>query len=544
MKAYIIQPYYSLNGKEDIEKCFNAQCALMDECDESADIIVLPESCHCQVYMGSNELSYKTKDKYNDLFDKKVRETAKRCKALVFANYGYKGEDGLYRNVTFGVDRNGNTVAEYFKAHPAPSEVDDAFMNSDYSYEYKEPYVVEIDGVRYGFMTCYDFYMYENFAPLARKGVDVIIGCSHQRSDTHQALEIIGRFLCYNTNAYLLRASISLGEDSPICGASMAVAPDGTMLGNMKSKVGILEVEFDPAKKYYKKKGFYGTELLSHYQYIDDGRRPWLYRNGGSAMVAQDKYMKYPRVCAHRGFNTIAPENSMPAFGAAVALGAEEIEFDLWMTKDGELVSIHDPTLDRTSNGTGVIGDYTLQQLKSLDFGAKQSEYFKGLKIITFEEILKKFASQTIMNIHVKECEDGRKRLRAKKIADLLYQYDCEQHCYIMSSDFELHEIFREIAPNIHRCMGAFGQEKDHAILVDKAIEYGCEKVQFYKPFFKYFDKSMVDKAHENGIICNVFWSDDEKETEEFLDMGIDTILSNDYLKIKNVVEKWKEKRK
>ena len=544
MKAYIIQPYYSLNGKEDIEKCFNAQCALMDECDESADIIVLPEYCDCQSYMGSNELSYLTREKYNEVFDKKVRETAKRCKALVFANYGYKGEDGLYRNVTFGVDRNGNTVAEYFKAHPAPSEVDDAFMNSDYSYEYKEPYVVEIDGVRYGFMTCYDFYMYENFAPLARKGVDVIIGCSHQRSDTHQALEIIGRFLCYNTNAYLLRASISLGEDSPICGSSMAVAPDGTMLGNMKSKAGILKVEFNPTEKYYKKKGFYGTELLSHYEYIDDGRRPWLYRNGGSAMVAQDKYMKYPRVCAHRGFNTIAPENSMPAFGAAVALGAEEIEFDLWMTKDGELVSIHDPTLDRTSDGTGIIGDYTLSELKKLDFGVKASEYFKGLEIITFEDILKKFAGQTIMNIHVKECEDGRKRIRAEKIKKLLYQYDAEQHCYIMSSDFELHEIFREIAPNIRRCMGAFGKEQDHAILVDKAIEYGCEKVQFYKPYFKYFDKSMVEKAHANGVICNVFWSDDEKETEEFLDMGMDTILSNDYLKISKVVKRWKEKRK
>ena len=543
MKAFIIQPYYSLNGKEDIEKCFNAQCALMDECDDSADIIVLPEYCDCQSYMGSNELSYKTRDKYNALFDKKVRETAKRCKALVFANYGYKGQDGLYRNVTFGVDKNGKTVAEYFKAHPAPSEVNDTFMNSDYSYEYKQPYVVEIDGVRYGFMTCYDFYMYESFAPLARKGVDVIIGCSHQRSDTHQALEIIGRFLCYNTNAYLLRASISLGEDSSICGSSMAVAPDGTMLGNMKSKVGILKVEFDPKKKYYKKKGFYGTELVSHYEYIDDGRRPWLYRNGGSAMVAQDKYMPYPRVCAHRGFNTIAPENSMPAFGAAVALGAEEIEFDLWMTKDGELVSIHDPTLDRTSNGTGKIGEYTLKELKELDFGVKQNEYFKGLEIITFEEILKKFACQTIMNIHVKECEDGRKKERAQKIVELLYRYDCEQHCYIMSSDFELHKIFMEIAPNLHRCMGAFGKEEDHAILVDKAIEYGCQKVQFYKPYFKYFDKSMVDKAHDNRIICNVFWSDNENETIKFLDMGIDTILSNDYLKISKVVKKWKQKR-
>ena len=543
MKAFIIQPYYSLNGKDDIEKCFEKQCALMDECDDSADIIVLPEYCDCQSYMGSNELSYKTRDKYNALFDKKVKETAKRCKALVFANYGYKGQDGLYRNVTFGVDKNGKTVAKYFKAHPAPSEVNDTFMNSDYSYEYNEPYVVEIDGVRYGFMTCYDFYMYESFAPLARKGVDVIIGCSHQRSDTHQALEIIGRFLCYNTNAYLLRASISLGEDSPICGSSMAVAPDGTMLGNMKSKVGILKVEFDTKKKYYKKKGFYGTELVSHYEYIDDGRRPWLYRNGGSAMVAQDKYMPYPRVCAHRGFNTIAPENSMPAFGAAVALGAEEIEFDLWMTKDGELVSIHDPTLDRTSNGTGKIGEYTLKELKELDFGVKQNEYFKGLEIITFEEILKKFACQTIMNIHVKECEDGRKKERAQKIVELLYRYDCEQHCYIMSSDFELHKIFMEIAPNLHRCMGAFGKEEDHAILVDKAIEYGCQKVQFYKPYFKYFDKSMVDKAHDNRIICNVFWSDNENETIKFLDMGIDTILSNDYLKISKVVKKWKQKR-
>ena len=536
MKAYIIQPNYSLNGKEDIEKCFNEQIALMDKCDESADIIVLPEYCDCQSYMGSTELSYKTRNKYNEIFDKKVRETAKRCKALVFANYGYKGEDGLYRNVTFGVDKEGNTVAKYFKAHPAPSEVDDEFMNSDYSYNYTEPYVVEIDGIRYGFMTCYDFYMYENFAPLARKGVDIIIGCSHQRSDTHQALEIIGRFLCYNTNAYLLRASISLGKDSPICGCSMAVAPDGTMLGNMKSEVGILKVEFDPHKKYYKKKGFYGTELLSHYEYIDDGRRPWLYRNGGSAMVAQDKYMKYPRVCAHRGFNTVAPENTLPAFGSAVALGAEEIEFDLWMTKDGELVSVHDKTLDRTSDGSGVIGDYTLEELEKFDFGFKAGENFKGLKILTFEEILKKFAAQTIMNIHVKECEDGRKRERAIKIAKLLYQFDCEQHCYIMSSDDEFHSILKEVAPSIRRCMGAKPNQAWN--IVEDAIKNECHKVQLYRP---YLNKEMVEKAHAHGIICNVFYADEEDLAIEYLKMGVDTILTNNYLKIANAVKNYKK---
>ncbi len=538
MKAYIIQPRYSFDGEKDIEKCYLDQIALMDKCDESADIIVLPESCHCQACMPNNERSYQMKDKYNQSFDKKVRETAKRCKALVFANYGYKGEDGLYRNVTYGVDKNGNTVAEYFKAHPAPSEVRDEFMNSDYSYNYQEPYVVEIDGVRYGFMTCYDFYMYEGFAPLARKGVDVIIGCSHQRTDTHQALEIIGKFLCYNTNAYLLRASISLGEDSPICGCSMAVAPDGTMLGNMKSEVGILQVEFDPKVKYYKRKGFGSTEILAHYEYIDDGRRPWLYRTGGSAMVAQDAFMKYPRICSHRGFNTIAPENSLPAFGAAVALGANEIEFDLRQTKDGELVVIHNANVDSISDGTGDIKDFTLQELKALDFGSKYSSEYKGLKIATFEEVLKKFSSQTVMNIHVKEMDVDKKAL-AKKIADTLYKYDAEQHAYIMSTEQELHQAFMEVAPKIRRCMGAFGEPKDHLKLVDKAIELKCQKVQFYKPWFEYFNKDMIKKAHEHGIKCNVFYSDDPAEAVEFIKMGMDTVLTNDYQKISLAIKEY-----
>ena len=52
MKVQIIQPYYSLNGKQEIEKCFNDQLALMDKCDDSADLIILPEACHCQAYMG------------------------------------------------------------------------------------------------------------------------------------------------------------------------------------------------------------------------------------------------------------------------------------------------------------------------------------------------------------------------------------------------------------------------------------------------------------------------------------------------------------
>lgn len=85
-------------------------------------------------------------------------------------------------------------------------------------------------------------------------------------------------------------------------------------------------------------------------------------------------------ICAHRGFNTIAPENSMPAFGAAIALGAEEIEFDIWSTKDRVLVSCHDDTLDGVSNGSGKIYEHTYEELLKLDFGVKHGENSAALK--------------------------------------------------------------------------------------------------------------------------------------------------------------------
>ena len=67
--------------------------------------------------------------------------------------------------------------------------------------------------------------------------------------------------------------------------------------------------------------------------------------------------MKKKIYCSHRGFNSVAPENTLPAFASAVSLGAEEIEFDLWPTADGEIVVCHDPTVDRTTDGTGSINE-------------------------------------------------------------------------------------------------------------------------------------------------------------------------------------------
>ena len=527
MKVCIIQPAYSTDYSLS-DKYFEDQLKLIDTCDESMDLIVLPESCDIPCLAKTREQSEASSAKFTDAILEKATETAKRCNAMVFVNARSRETYGL-RNTTYAINRQGEIVGKYFKQHLTPGEVTKTRLDSDYSFEFSEPTVIEMEGLRFAFLTCYDFYFYEAYANIAKQNVDIVIGCSHQRSDTHLALEIMSQHLAYNTNSYVIRSSVSMDESSDIGGASLVVAPTGEVLVNMRSKVGIATVDIDPKAKYYKPAGF-GNPLSAHYEYIEKGRRPWKYRPGGSAIVRHDEIMKFPRTCAHRGFNAVAPENSMAAFGAAVAMGADEIEFDLRVTRDGEIVSAHDSSLERISNGTGKVSDYTLEELRVLDFGVKKGEGFKGMKIVTFEEILKKFSCHCVMNIHLKS--DCGKKEYLDKIVSLIKKYDCEKYVYFMCGIDSILEMLQRDYPEISRCCGGGSAPWQ---IVERAIRYECKRVQLFKP---YFNQEMIDKAHANGIICNVFWSDNEDETEAFLNMGIDVILTNNYNVIAQTVSK------
>ena len=76
--------------------------------------------------------------------------------------------------------------------------------------------------------------------------------------------------------------------------------------------------------------------------------------------------MKQPKIFAHRGASSYAPENTLPAFALATRQGADGIELDVHLTRDGQLVVIHDETLERTTNGSGWVKDHTLAQLQQL----------------------------------------------------------------------------------------------------------------------------------------------------------------------------------
>lgn len=531
MKICLIQPEYGLDASR-MEEAFQHELALLEQCDATMDLIVLPESCDIPCLAATQEEYEDAVDRFSARILQAASDTARRCHALVFVNA--TDVTAGWRNTTFAFDRSGVLQGKYDKQHLTPGEVTKRKRDSGYSFEFSAPTVLELEGLRFCFLTCYDFYFYEMFPNLARQKPDVLIGCSHQRSDTHLALEMMTAFCAYNINAYVVRASVSMGEDSPLGGCSCIAAPNGEVLVSMKSQVGLATAEIDPKKKYWKPAGF-GNPPSAHWEYIEQGRRPWKYRPAGSAICLPDEKMPYPRVCAHRGFNTIAPENSMPAFGAAIALGAPEIEFDLWYTADGEIVSIHDSRLERVSDGEGKVFEHTYAELLQYDFGFKTAPEFAGLRILKFEEILKKFACHVVMNIHVKNRNrEPYDPAHLKKIIALIDEYDCRKYVYFMSGCDELLAMMRELAPDITRCCGGGRTPEQRWSIVERAIRYDCKKVQFFE---EYFNQDMIDKAHAHQISCNYFYADDPEQARRLVAMGIDTLLTNDYQRISEAIK-------
>lgn len=544
MKVCVIQPEYCQDHSRT-EEYLQWELDALDKCDESMDIIAMPESSDTPCLARTGEQRLYSHHSCNARILEKAKAIAKRCNAIVFINARSTMENGMLRNSTFVFDRQGNLAGLYHKQHLTPGECTYPELEHEYTYEHEEPTIIEVEGIKFAFLVCYDAYFYEAFANIARYDPDVVVACSHQRSDTHETLRTMHKFCAYNTNAWVIRASVSMGVDAGLGGTSMVIAPDGNLVKGFNGEVGMFTAEIDPKWHYLKPAGF-GGKLDAHHHYVDVGRRPWKYRIGGSAIVPYDEWMGYPRVCAHRGFNTVAPENTLPAYGAAVAMGAEEIEFDLWLTSDGVVVSMHDKDLDRVSTGTGFVWEHTYEDLLQYDFGVKKNPKFAGLKICTFEDILKQFAGHTIMNIHVKNAKAFEvTEEEIIQIAALIKKYDCERHCYFMSGAEYVLDIMQRVAPQIPRCAGA-GSTKPYD-LVEKAMKYGCKKIQIYTPDIDlYFGHDYVQetcrRAHENGIHVNICHADTPEKTVEYLEAGCDTILTNEFGLVYNAVQTWKKK--
>lgn len=155
MKAYVIQPPYSRDANFS-DLFFDYKLKLLDECSMDADIIVLPEYSDVPCATSTMEETLYYHNKYIDLLLERCVHTAKRCHANVFVNALSEEADG-WRNTTYCFDRKGQLVGKYFKKHIPPLELSMG-LNPSYTMQPQEPYVLELDGLRFGFLTCYDYF--------------------------------------------------------------------------------------------------------------------------------------------------------------------------------------------------------------------------------------------------------------------------------------------------------------------------------------------------------------------------------------------------
>ena len=495
----------------------------LNSCDDSFDLILTPEYSNTPGTIPP-EQTIAVADKWRKKLENAAIDAAVRCKAVVVLSYSARAEN-CERNTSRVFLPSGEVAGEYWKQQLVLSEPYGHKVDNSYALKSRRPTIVEANGLKLAFVICYDAYFNEYTEALAACHPDMILVSAMQRAETFDNLRLLNRNLAFRTNAFVVRASYSMGENTSVGGTSLVIDPSGKILADMTNRTGKLTCDIDDPKWKYMRSNSFGGSLIRNDQFIEQGRTPWAYRPAGPFICLDNDRMEYPRICAHRGFHTQLPENTLPAFGAAIALGAGEIEFDLRETCDGVPVVIHDENLERVSNGTGLVREKSYAELLELDFGAKYHESLSGLHIVSFEEILQHFARQTIMNIHIKSLREEKfSRDFIRKVAGLLHKYDCAGHAYFMGYS-NVQEAAIEAAPEIARCMGS-EPDMDKLQIVDRAIKYNCQKVQFSQA---YYSQELIDRAHAHNIKCNYFYTDNPERTKELLAMGIDTVLTNNY---------------
>ncbi|MCI6276602.1 MAG: glycerophosphodiester phosphodiesterase [Clostridium sp.] len=225
---------------------------------------------------------------------------------------------------------------------------------------------------------------------------------------------------------------------------------------------------------------------------------------------------------AHRGFSGMYPENTMLAFREAMKAGCHGIETDVQMSKDGVLVICHDELLDRTSNGTGLLKDYTYDELLNFDFGIKFSPEFQGEKIPTLEELLQ-FAKENHIFLNL-ELKNGLFPYNGieKKVIELIYKYDFKDSVILSSFNHFSMIKCKDIDSSIKTGLLYEGTFVD--------IEKYCKNIgadALHPQYFSLLDAELTKKIQDEGIMINTYTVNHEIHMEALLDLKVNAIITN-----------------
>lgn len=241
--------------------------------------------------------------------------------------------------------------------------------------------------------------------------------------------------------------------------------------------------------------------------------------------------MKKTKIFGHRGASAEAPENTLEAFALAIEQGADGIELDVQMTKDGQLVVAHDETIDRVSNGTGAIRNYTLQQLKQFSFHQTHPEY-KEAKIPTLEEVLQLIKpSNLLVNIELKTgiyWYDGME----KAVVELVQKMGLEDRVIYSSFNHYSVQKVKQLCPKAETAY----LYSDVILDIEKYAK--DTDVDGLHPALYHVKMADFLKRYQNSGLCVRVWTVNEEEDIRFLiEQGVDAIITNEPKKALQILE-------
>ena len=230
-------------------------------------------------------------------------------------------------------------------------------------------------------------------------------------------------------------------------------------------------------------------------------------------------------IIAHRGASAVAPENTLAAFKEAIRVGADMIELDVRLSRDGEVMVFHDQDLSRTTDGNGPVEKRILAELRKLDAGSWFSDEFIEEGIPTLQEVIRTiFPSRVELCIEIK-IDPGREELRDKLVTDTLKiveQTHFQDRTIIVSFDRKSIRLSKASCPEIRTGL-IFNQEKVWA----ECAEEKYAGIDSLSVCWNIVTAPRVAAAHLAGRKVIAWTIDREKELYQVLPLTIDALASN-----------------
>lgn len=231
------------------------------------------------------------------------------------------------------------------------------------------------------------------------------------------------------------------------------------------------------------------------------------------------------QVTSHRGFSHDVPENTMPAIVKAIEEQADYIEVDVRVTKDGELVLLHDNNLNRTTGVNKRIWNITYEEIAELDAGSWLGAEFGGIKIPTLREIFELSKGKVMLNLDLKYRSEDEGL--AEKVVTLMEEYGMEWQCVVTSTSLKCLEQIKELNSDIRT--GYITYQIYSGL-------YENNSVDFFSMKYNLVSKGVVRQVHKNGKEIHVWTVNSKTELERLERIGVDNIITDNPAYAKQVL--------